>query len=174
MPPRSSLWALGLLLSSVFGSGSLAPLGALAKAPVSAPSSVEQTRLGPLQLENGYPSKAAAAKLYDEMDFQRATQAYLWALPAVGFKALYDAQAKTMGVRNGDVLLYRTLQDKAGMPPPTSPPSTHSASGIWPSRGRWWWRCRPGSPLAACSTSGSSRSPTWARPGPTRGPEANT
>jgi hypothetical protein len=33
----------------------------------------------------------------------------------VGFKALYDAQAKTMGVRNGDVLLYRTLQDKAGM-----------------------------------------------------------
>jgi hypothetical protein len=35
--------------------------------------------------------------------------------PALGFKALYDAQAKTMGVRNGDVLLYRTLQDKAGM-----------------------------------------------------------
>jgi hypothetical protein len=35
------------------------------------------TRLGPLTLENGYPSKATAAKLYDELDFQRATQAYL-------------------------------------------------------------------------------------------------
>lgn len=33
----------------------------------------------------------------------------------MGHKALYDAQAKTMGVRSGDVLLYRTLQVKAGM-----------------------------------------------------------
>jgi hypothetical protein len=75
----------------------------------------QQTRLGVLSLQNGYPSRATAQKLYDEMDFQRATQAYLWALPAVGFKALYDAQAKTFGARNGDVVLYQTLQDKAGM-----------------------------------------------------------
>ncbi|MFM9101780.1 MAG: DUF1254 domain-containing protein, partial [Cyanobium sp.] len=79
------------------------------------PSQVQPTRLGPLQLENGYPSKATAERLYDELDFQRATQAYLWALPAVGFKALYDAQAKTFGARNGDVVLYQTLKDKAGM-----------------------------------------------------------
>ena len=84
-----------------------------AKQPGTTPT--QSTRIGPLQLENGYPSKAAAARLYDEMDFQRATQAYLWALPAVGFKALYDAQAKTFGARNGDVVLYQTLKDKAGM-----------------------------------------------------------
>ncbi|MEI7951682.1 MAG: DUF1254 domain-containing protein, partial [Synechococcaceae cyanobacterium ELA182] len=71
--------------------------------------------LGELRFENGYPSAASAEKLYDELDRQRATQSYLWALPAVGFKALYDAQAKTLGVHNGDVLLYRTLKDKAGM-----------------------------------------------------------
>jgi hypothetical protein len=74
-----------------------------------------QTRLGPLTLENGYPTPSTAAKLNDEMDFQRATQAYIWALPAVGFKALYDAQAKTLGTPNGGVLLFQTLQDKAGM-----------------------------------------------------------
>ncbi|MFN9684749.1 MAG: DUF1254 domain-containing protein, partial [Cyanobacteriota bacterium] len=84
-----------------------------AAAAASATSSL--SRLGPLPLENGYPTPATAQKLYDELDFQRATQAYLWALPAVGFKALYDAQAKTLGVRNGEVLLYRNLQDKAGM-----------------------------------------------------------
>lgn len=55
------------------------------------------------------------SQLYDELDFQRATQAFLWALPAVGFKTLYDAQAKTFGARNGDVVLYQTLKDKAGM-----------------------------------------------------------
>jgi hypothetical protein len=70
---------------------------------------VATPQLGLLELHNGYPSAATARKLYDELDLQRATQGYLWALPAVGYKALYDAQAKTMGVRNGDVLLYRTL-----------------------------------------------------------------
>ena len=74
-----------------------------------------QTRLGPLTLENGYPTKATTAKLYDELDFQRATQAYLWALPAIGFKALYDAQRRTLGTGNGEVLLYQNLKDKAGM-----------------------------------------------------------
>jgi hypothetical protein len=78
-------------------------------------SDVQQTRLGALPLENGYPTRATAERLYNELDFQRATQAYLWALPAVGFKALYDAQAKTFGARNGDVVLYQTLKDKAGM-----------------------------------------------------------
>ncbi|MFZ4066993.1 MAG: DUF1254 domain-containing protein, partial [Phenylobacterium sp.] len=73
------------------------------------------TRLGTLKLENGYPTQATADKLYDEMDFQRATQAYIWALPAVGFKALYDAQAKTLGVKNGEILLFQDLKDKAGM-----------------------------------------------------------
>jgi len=73
------------------------------------------TAIGDLTLENGYPTAATATSLYDAMDLHRATQAYIWALPAVGFKALYDAQAKTLGTRNGDVLLYRDLADKAGM-----------------------------------------------------------
>jgi hypothetical protein len=31
----------------------------------------------------GYPSKEASAQLYDEMDYQRAVQAYIWATPLV-------------------------------------------------------------------------------------------
>jgi len=85
------------------------------QAQPTAVSTVDTLPLGPLELVNGYPTAATARKLYDELDFQRATQAYLWALPAVGFKALYDAQSKTFGARNGDVVLYQTLQDKAGM-----------------------------------------------------------
>jgi len=117
----------------------LAGLGSLRSVEAKSPFAVEiqNTRLGRLSTENGYPSRETARKLYDELDLQRATQAYLWALPAVGFKALYDAQARTMGVHNGDVLLYRSLKDKAGMLNPTSPPSTPSASGTWPSRARW-------------------------------------
>ncbi len=47
------------------------------------------TRIGPLSFthdfENGYPTLETQQKLFDEMDFQRATQAYLWGLPIVAF-----------------------------------------------------------------------------------------
>lgn len=78
-------------------------------------TSVLSTWLGDLELQNGYPSPKTAELLYEQMDFHRATQAYLWALPAVGFKALYDAQAKQLGTPNGEILFYRSLADKAGM-----------------------------------------------------------
>ena len=42
------------------------------------------TRIGNLEFQGSYPSNATITKLYDERDFQRATQAYLWALPIVG------------------------------------------------------------------------------------------
>ena len=43
------------------------------------------TRIGELEFThdfaNGYPTNATVEKLFDEMDFQRAVQAYLWAIP---------------------------------------------------------------------------------------------
>ena len=126
----SRLALLGCLAClSALPSGSLA--GSLTAADKSAPNDATSplSRLGPLPLENGYPTSATSQRLYDELDFQRATQAYLWALPAVGFKALHDAQAKTLGVRNGEVLLYRNLQDKA-----VSPAGTSTTRGPWAAR----------------------------------------
>jgi hypothetical protein len=73
------------------------------------------TRIGKLELQAGYPSKATAEKLYDEMDFQRATQAFIWALPAVGFHGLHLAHRNTFGAKDGEVVVYQSLKDKAGM-----------------------------------------------------------
>ena len=42
------------------------------------------TRIGKLTFESGYPSNETVQKLYDELDFQRACQAYIWGIPAVG------------------------------------------------------------------------------------------
>ena len=36
-----------------------------------------QTRMGALTFESGYPTQATVDKLYNEMDFQRACQAYV-------------------------------------------------------------------------------------------------
>jgi hypothetical protein len=73
------------------------------------------TRIGNLDLDVGYPTKSTAEKLHDEMDFQRATQAFIWALPAIGFQALHVAQSNSFGAKDGDVTLFQDLKDKEGM-----------------------------------------------------------
>ncbi|MFM7205626.1 MAG: hypothetical protein ACKO4T_03005 [Planctomycetaceae bacterium] len=44
------------------------------------------SRLGPLELENGYPTDGTIAKVFDDIDVQRACQAYLWALPLMAMQ----------------------------------------------------------------------------------------
>ncbi|MFO0035107.1 MAG: hypothetical protein ACK55S_07850 [Planctomycetota bacterium] len=45
-----------------------------------------ETRSGKLELENGYPSNATVEKVFDDIDYQRACQAYLWALPLMAMQ----------------------------------------------------------------------------------------
>ena len=44
------------------------------------PDTVE-TRIGTLKFVDGFPDDATAAKVYDNLDFQRGLQAYLTSLP---------------------------------------------------------------------------------------------
>lgn len=59
------------------------------------------TRIGTLEFThdfaNGYPTYATVQKLYDERDFQRACQAYLWAKaagPIVGVPRCLQGQGR--------------------------------------------------------------------------------
>ncbi|MGB9358057.1 MAG: hypothetical protein WCC01_05825, partial [Acidimicrobiia bacterium] len=45
------------------------------------------TSMGELEYEAGYPTQETVEKLYNELDFQRAVQAYLWALPMASYGA---------------------------------------------------------------------------------------
>jgi len=82
----------------------LATLALAACAPLRAKD--VDTRIGQLAFERGVPTKETVAKLYDEMDFQRACQAYLWALPVVGFAQVGVLQEFTTGARDGDVAIF--------------------------------------------------------------------
>ena len=73
------------------------------------------SRIGPLAFEGGYPTDATVAKLYDEMDFQRATQAYMWAIPIVSFAKLQEQYEKVFGQEDGDLVLMTSSRDKLGM-----------------------------------------------------------
>jgi hypothetical protein len=70
------------------------------------------TRIGKLDFELGVPTKETVAKLYDEMDFQRACQLYLWALPAVSFAQMRVMAEFASAAVEGDVVIsegYRSV-----------------------------------------------------------------
>lgn len=62
------------------------------------------TRVGELGFTSGYPTHDTAQKLYDELDFQRAVQAYLWAMPFVSYAAATDATL-AKGANNHTVVI---------------------------------------------------------------------
>src|SRR5262245_11279556 len=72
----------------------------------SAQEETVKTRIGDLKFESGYPSQETMAKLFDEMDFQRAAQAYLWGLPAVGLNEWQRAHRDIFKAKNGEMLSY--------------------------------------------------------------------
>ena len=47
-----------------------------------------ETRLGELTFERGFPTEETKRKVFDEIDYQRAVQAYLWAYPAVSLESI--------------------------------------------------------------------------------------
>ena len=91
--------------------------------PVVAPPQVEtfapetiDSRIGKLSFtkdfENGYPTDATVTKLYDEMDFQRASQAYMWSIPLVSFVWWQHHQDEVMGTKNGQLVFAETYDEK--------------------------------------------------------------
>jgi hypothetical protein len=66
------------------------------------------SRVGQLEFKAGYPAKATVEKLYDELDFQRAVQAYLWALPMASYGAMSDAH-RAVGANSHTVIIADKL-----------------------------------------------------------------
>lgn len=73
------------------------------------------SRLGPLDLENGYPAEATVEKVRDDIDFQRACQAYLWALPLMAMKQWQGEHLARFGAGKTDYVDYITFRDKLGL-----------------------------------------------------------
>ncbi len=76
---------------------------------VAAPGKVE-TRFGTLNFFDGVPDPASTERIYDNLDFQRAVQAYLLALPVVNQAANRDG-ILAMGPANTTVPIWEDLVD---------------------------------------------------------------
>src|SRR6476619_5813284 len=77
------------------------------------------TRIGALEFTNdfanGYPTDATVDRLYDERDFQRACQGYLWSLPAVSFASWQRGVTQQLGARNGQMVAILSLEARRGI-----------------------------------------------------------
>ena len=60
-----------------------------------------QTNFGTLEFEGGaFPNKASIQKIYDELDLQRATQAYMDFFPALSLYAIVKSQVRDFGFKS--------------------------------------------------------------------------
>jgi hypothetical protein len=100
---RTSILTSALLAAALCGA-----------APALAQETID-TRIGKLTFESGYPSQETVEKLYDEMDFQRASQAYLWGIPAVGLNEWQKAHVDVFKAKNGEMLSYLDFDEKLGI-----------------------------------------------------------
>ncbi len=90
--------------------------GLLATAAHAAPVETVQTPIGDLKLQFGLPANAQEERrIYDQMDFQRATQAYIWAIPFVAMAEWKHAHLNEIGAAENETVLYTTFKDKIGI-----------------------------------------------------------
>jgi hypothetical protein len=66
-------------------------------------------------LPDGYPGPGTADKLLDEIDYQRACQLYIWAIPIVGMTEWKNVNNSTFKVHNAQWVSYRTFEEKLGI-----------------------------------------------------------
>jgi hypothetical protein len=124
-------------------------------------------RLGSVEMEGELPSRGALGPIFDELDFQMATQAYLWALPLVSYAQWHRVHRDIFGATNFDLVRYVSYKDRLGL---------ITANATTPyilnfielnETGHWSSSYRQVLPPAGYQISGSVRSESWARWVPT-------
>jgi hypothetical protein len=80
---------------------------------IESPSKVA-SRIGTLKFFDGFPDKKTTENLFDNLDFQRAVQAYLLALPPVSMVALREGLVQ-WGPANSTIPTFETLMDSRSL-----------------------------------------------------------
>lgn len=82
-------------------------------APIVTPNVLE-TRIGTLKFTDGFPDDATVQKVYDNLDFQRATQAFLTGMPAASMVAIRKG-IRGFGPDNETIIIFEELMDSRSL-----------------------------------------------------------
>jgi hypothetical protein len=73
----------------------------------------QETRSGVLEFEaNGYPTDETVRRIKEEVDYQRAVQAYIHFVAAIGMMQWRNGHFGALGGKPGDLIVYRTTEQK--------------------------------------------------------------
>jgi len=74
------------------------------------------TPIGDIELRHSYCDDDASRRLFDEMDYQRACQAYIWSTPIVSMTTWRLRQCEAYGVKGAtDFVVLNSLKEKRGV-----------------------------------------------------------
>ena len=95
------------------------PWMAAAQTPASIPSSIitpdkVDSRLGVLEFKDGAPDAATVAKLYDNLDFTHAFEAFVNTFQGVNSEAINQGFA-SIGMKDNEVLVFSKLMDASSL-----------------------------------------------------------
>ncbi len=90
-------------------------LVALADATLSGDETIA-TPYGEVRLEHSYITDGSSRRLFDAMDLQRATQAYIWSTPLVSFTTWREQQNQVYGPNaRGTFAVFKNFNEKLGI-----------------------------------------------------------
>lgn len=78
-------------------------------ASITTPDKVE-TRIGTMEFKDGMPSKETLDKVYDNLDFTHAFEAFVNTFQGVNMAAIREANA-TIGVKDNEIIVFSELMD---------------------------------------------------------------
>ena len=93
--------------------------GKLPPLPDRFPPSVE-ARVGSVELRRGMPTQKGIEQLFDIQDFQRATQLYQWAIPAIGVMGWHRASIANGKTAETDWVIYDAYVPRQGILTPNT------------------------------------------------------
>jgi hypothetical protein len=101
--------ALKITLAALFATGLALPALAQTPASITTPDRLE-TRLGTLDFKDGAPSKETVEKVYDNLDFMHASEAFLDAFRGASLVAARKGMISA-GVEDNAVIIFSELMD---------------------------------------------------------------
>ena len=72
-------------------------------------------RLGEVEFDGELPVRGDLGRVFDELDYQMACQAYLWALPLVSYAQWKTQHYEVFGATSSDLVLYVSYRDRLGL-----------------------------------------------------------
>jgi hypothetical protein len=106
---KQLITALSVLVAGTLPYVASAQMGPASPAQITTPNKV-QTRIGTLDFKDGMPSKETVAKVYDNLDFTHAFNAFVNTFQGVSIAGLRKG-FQSVGAKDNEVLIFSELMD---------------------------------------------------------------